>query len=306
MLRCFLLTVIGKMGKWHPLTDAETEADENHKYGMIFHAPSNKMAIRLLEEFHDQYSPIASIPTECDDAGKPTRYESVLLEHPIYRAHPQNMVLPIGFQPFMRCSMQNGYGIYMRDELPLQDDWVFEKQRFRHNEDLANWIYKEMDEGRKIYPHEGLLKAQYVIDQIRNLHKFSYDAFKYAVYSSHYYRLSNITEAREDLKSFMIDGHKIELVSYHPWKINWKHIRNIDLAYNNFSLESAYGVFPISRKNTDCNGLFAPWMLMSEKNEPGIIDFCSLKSSYDVDSISSRVMMELFYLIKFAREPDFY
>lgn len=295
-----------KNGKWYPLTDAETEVDENHKYGMIFHAPSYKMATRLVDEFWCQYSPIASIPTECDDAGKPTRYESVLLEHPIYRAHPQNMVLPIGFQPFMRCSMQSGYGIYMRDELPLQNDWIFEKLRFRHNEGLARWIYEEMDEGRKIYPHEGLLKAQYVIDQIKNLYCFSYDAFRYAVYRSHYYRLSDIKIAREDLKSFTIDGHNIELVSYHPWKINWKHIRNIDSAYKDFSLEAAYGVLPISRKNMGNKGLFAPWMLMSEKNEPGVIDFCPLKSSYDVDSISSRIGMELMYLIKFAKEPDFY
>lgn len=37
-------------------------------------------------------------------------------------------VLPIGFQPFMRCHMQYGYGIKMIDEYPLQEDFSIEKE----------------------------------------------------------------------------------------------------------------------------------------------------------------------------------
>ena len=40
-----------------------------------------------------------------------------------------------------------------------------------------------------IYPHEGLKQAEYVIEQIRTATSFSEEAFQYALYRSHYYKV---------------------------------------------------------------------------------------------------------------------
>lgn len=56
----------------------------------------------------------------------------------------------------MRCHMQNGYGIYMRMPMPLQQDIQFEKLRFRHHEELSQRVYEMMEGGERIYPHEVL------------------------------------------------------------------------------------------------------------------------------------------------------
>ena len=43
--------------------------------------------------------------------------------------------------------------------------------------------------GNLIYPHEGLKQAEYVIEQIRTATSFSEEAFQYALYRSHYYKV---------------------------------------------------------------------------------------------------------------------
>lgn len=291
-------------GKWHPLKDSDTEIDEQHKYGMIFHCPSWQMSMRMIEEIQNQYSPITSKVIEKDENGNPVQYE--VLKHPIFRAKPQNIALPIGFQPFMRCSMQNGYGIYMRESTPLQQDVAFEKLRFRHSEKLANWIFEKMQGGELIYPHEGLTQAQFVIDNIRGLCEFSEKAFRYAVYRSHYYSLADIDKARKDLQGFSVDGKFIKIIDGHAWKISSGRRKRIDEAYSDFSLERTYGTRIISRKNTSGTGMFAPWMLMTSEEEPGGVDFEPLRSQYDVDSVVSRNGISLLNMVMTAKAPDFY
>ena len=291
-------------GEWHPLTNADTEIDEQHKYGMIFHCPSYQMNLRIESELLNQYSPVTSKVIEYNNKGNPSRYE--VLKHPIFRKKPQNIVLPIGFQPFMRCSMQSGYGIYMREPIPLQQDCAFEKLRFRHSEKLANWIFEKMEGGKRIYPYEGLTEAQFVIDKIRGLYAFSKEALQYAVYRSHYYRLEDIDKAEKDLQNFSIGGNFIKIIDGHAWKISSGRRKKIDQAYADFSLERIYGVRLLSRKNTSVNGMFAPWMLMTDEHEPGTPDFEPLKSQYDVSSFASIIGASLKTMIMTAKLQNFY
>lgn len=293
-----------KDGNWYPLKDSDTEIDEKHKYGMIFHCPSWQMSRIMMSEIHNQYSPVTSKVIKKDANGNPLRYE--ILKHPIFRAKPQNIVLPIGFQPFMRCSMQNGYGIYMRESTPLQQDYVFEKLRFRHNEKLANWIFEEMQGGKLIYPHEGLTKAQFVIDKIRDLNEFSEEALRYAVYRSHYYRLVDIDKARKDLQNFSVGGNFIKIIDGHTWKISSGRRHMIDQEYADFSLERIYGARILTKKNKGVIGMFAPWMLMTSEDEPGIVDFEPLRSQYEVDSVISRIGISLLNMFITQKVPDFY
>ena len=194
----------------------------------------------------------------------------------------------------------------MRESTPLQQDYVFEKLRFRHNEKLANWIFEEMQGGKLIYPHEGLTKAQFVIDKIRDLNEFSEEALRYAVYRSHYYRLVDIDKARKDLQNFSVGGNFIKIIDGHTWKISSGRRHMIDQEYADFSLERIYGARILTKKNKGVIGMFAPWMLMTSEDEPGIVDFEPLRSQYEVDSVISRSGISLLNMFITQKVPDFY
>src|SRR5690625_3890802 len=76
-------------------------------------------------------------------------------------------VFPIGFQPFMRCHMQHGYGIWMNEDMDLtSNNSQFEILTLQHSVSLSEYIFEKMDEGRKVYPHEGL---SFILDEIEEL-----------------------------------------------------------------------------------------------------------------------------------------
>ena len=58
--------------QWLPLSKKQTERDENHKYGMIFHMPSNRMPMRWLDAL-DKLEPWKDEPI--DDGNGHVRYE---------------------------------------------------------------------------------------------------------------------------------------------------------------------------------------------------------------------------------------
>ena len=107
-------------GQWHPLKPADTETQEEKKYGIIF-----RRAV----------VPWSMLPND---------------RRPIF---------PIGYQPFIRCSNQTGYTMAMgeNDDLKTMNLPGMEMLRFRHNPELSQWIYDKMDGGNKIYSKEDVL-----------------------------------------------------------------------------------------------------------------------------------------------------
>lgn len=93
--------------RWLPLTKEQTERDEDSQYGVIFHMPSWVMNSRWMKEC-DKFSGCSNEVVSVDEDGQ-NRYR--LYTFPEYKGGVDNLIYPIGFQPFMRCSMQNGYGI---------------------------------------------------------------------------------------------------------------------------------------------------------------------------------------------------
>lgn len=62
-------------------------------------------------------------------------------------------IVPVGYQPFMRCKSQYAYTIYDNDtDYDLYKDKRFEKYKFLLNEDFCEQIYEEMGKGKDIYP----------------------------------------------------------------------------------------------------------------------------------------------------------
>lgn len=146
----------------------------------------------------DYFTSVSNEVIEWDEVGNPRKYKGY--EYPPYKGVPENLIYPIGYQPFMRCAMQYGYGIYMRTPQPLQKDYVFEKLRFKHSEKLSKNVFDMMEGGEKVYPHEGLKEADFIINRIRVGTVFSEEAFQYALYRSHEYALADGERCREDLQ----------------------------------------------------------------------------------------------------------
>jgi len=200
--------------KWFPLTKEQTERSYETMYGVIFHIPQWQASnLNMME--------VSTI----------NNVEKCL----------NNAILPIGFQPFMRCHSQYAYGICMDRAFPLQDDICFEKLHFRHSEQLSNEVYEMMDGGKKIYPQEGLDDFQDVIETIRRSTSFSDEAFQYALEKNLYF--SEAAICKNELENNTILGNPIIITgNTHPIKISRQRIRNLNRKYEGFSIEDAYGI----------------------------------------------------------------
>lgn len=81
-------------------------------------------------------------------------------------------VMPIGYQPFMRCNYQFGYLIQTNSEYDMYKDLTFEKFRIQLSEKLCKMVYEKMDHGKKIYPNDGLSECEDIIENIKKSKSF--------------------------------------------------------------------------------------------------------------------------------------
>ena len=90
-----------------------------------------------------------------------------------------DLIVPIGYQPFMRCSAQHGYMLFIKDDsYDLLNDPLFDKFRIEHDEDFCRWIFDEMDCGAKVYPHNDIPKIEDYLISIKNTHMISQTTFE--------------------------------------------------------------------------------------------------------------------------------
>lgn len=154
-----------------------------------------------------------------------------------------NDILPIGYQPFMRCHSQHAYGIHMEKPFPLQEDYSFEKLRFRHNEKLSRAVYERMDGGKKIYPQEGLNDFSDVIQKIKSSTIFSREAFESVLNREGIY--SSEAEAKKAMSEIGIAGKPVEILpgDLKPaFGLSRQRINALNRKYIGFSVEKAYGI----------------------------------------------------------------
>lgn len=208
---------------WYPLTKEQTEKNHNTQYGVIFHIPQWQVSMTNMQ---------AGLEWE----GK----EKCLL----------NQILPIGYQPFMRCHSQHAYGIHMEKPFPLQEDYTFEKLHFRHSERLSREVFERMDGGKKIYPQEGLNDFQDIIDRISAATEFSGEAFEYVLNNNEYF--ASAKEAREALSETKIFGNPVTIMqSGNPFHVSRQRLRALSRKYEGFSVEKTYGIKLTFRKVYD-------------------------------------------------------
>lgn len=105
-----------------------------------------------------------------------------------------NNIIPVGYQPFMRCSSQHGYMLMKKDpNYDMLKDSRFHKFRFRLDEELCQWIFNEMEQGDKIYPHNDVPEMERYMEKIRNTKTISRENF------DHFMKKYDLTERENEL-----------------------------------------------------------------------------------------------------------
>jgi len=210
----------GDAGKWYPLTKAQIERDDRTRYGVLFHMPSwNAMATNMFAAAR---------------SGNQSMQDK------------EGMILPIGYQPFMRCHSQYGYGLYMKTPAPLQENILFEKLHFPQGERLSEAVFELMEGGKKIYPREGLDDFSDVIESIKSATQFSEAAFLAALQKNQLEAQADLY--RHKLENFHVDSKVIEFCGdQHPYHINRNRIRYANRRDKHFSIEKEYGIQLVSR-----------------------------------------------------------
>lgn len=152
----FACCKVGRNGKWYPLKNAEVKYKDSRKY--------------ISDNGGDsRYGIIYRCPTEINDMKWAISDENAGF----------NIITPIGYQPFMRCSQQYGYMMLVKDKnYDMMQDPLFDKFKFRLDEELCSWIYEEMDKGNAIYPHEDIPNIEQYIGTMNDQHIFSEYVFE--------------------------------------------------------------------------------------------------------------------------------
>lgn len=144
-----------------------------------------------------------------------------------------DLITPIGYQPFMRCSAQHGYMLYAKDETyDLLKDPLFDKFRIEHNEDFCKWIFEEMDNGNKVYPHDDIPKIERYMDEIRNTYMISQGTFEKLI-SKQPYSEQDVQAIKQGLQRTgytVLNGQAEHIHNSKLKKINKQY--SIDVAYS--------------------------------------------------------------------------
>lgn len=211
----FACCKLGKDNKWYPLTNKDIKYKNSRPYISALGGDS-------------RYGVIYRCPTEINDmkwaiSDKKSGF---------------NIITPIGYQPFMRCSHQYGYMMLVNNEnYDMMQDSLFDKFRIRLDEELCLWIYEEMEHGNAIYPHEDIPNIEKYIEPINKQHIFSEKVFKLLINDLN---IGNSGEKRirEDLKKYGYDIRAdISYLSSNKLnKINKKY--TADIAYSKTGAES--------------------------------------------------------------------
>ena len=86
----------------------------------------------------------------------------------------------IGLQPFYRAHMQCGYVYPMKTLEDIRCSGKFERMRFRQTVEFSRRMYELMDGGDKIYPEEGIIAVNPVLQKMQRALVFSEDDLLWA------------------------------------------------------------------------------------------------------------------------------
>lgn len=205
---------------YEPLSNQDINQNEDTKYGVIFHAPNWRLDwnnveanLKLMDKLVFEGQEIRGFPI---DSGV---YDEIAFK--------------IGYQPFYRCSYQSGYVYPLKHGQALQENPVFEKLRFKQSEEFSHYIFELMDEGRKIYPNEGIGLLREQLKKIQETMEFTLDDIK-EVYEEEVDKnlFSNLEVFMDKLLQYEIEGKKVKIVEQIDYDINSPEFQQVNQMYD--------------------------------------------------------------------------
>ena len=122
---------------------------------------------------------------------------------------PITMVMPVGFQPFMRGVLRHRYAIEVPDDYDLYQDPSFCKYKFRLTSEMCQWIYREMEGGRRIDLQVDQASCTDIIKSIMESKTYSQAAFAALV------RLLRRDKDSQELRA-ILDAQGLQMVPNLP------------------------------------------------------------------------------------------
>lgn len=165
----FFATCKYENGSFHPLTDEDINSSESSKYGILFHTPDWTIDYMQTAGGFKWYSGYEKL-----------RKENHYWPYVIDAGYMDGIAFQIGLQPFYRCHAQSGYVYPMKTEVPLQENPLFEKIKFRQSAKLSEYVFHLMHEGKDIYPEEGITAGEDILKQIQKNVVFSENDLEWA------------------------------------------------------------------------------------------------------------------------------
>lgn len=194
-------------GKWRPLRSDEIEKKDSRpsiekrggdsRYGILFSEPAD----------------LANLVCAANDPRLRFTY-----------------AVPIGYQPFFRCQSQHGYLVFSHPAHDLFLDRSFAKVKFRHSEELCQWIFERMDGGEKIYPRKGEKEISLLAEMINSSNCFSRAAFMNAA------QRLGIPAAQTDEYEQRLKTRNILLVEKNDW-LTAEQIEMVNKTYTPETIE---------------------------------------------------------------------
>lgn len=147
---------------FEPLTGEDIMQSERSRYGVIYHTPD------WMIDFMNGDNLLKLQPSFEKEMGRdrPSVIDTGLWDGVAYQ---------IGLQPFYRCHTQSGYVYPMKTIGDIRHNGQFERIRFPQTVEFSNRIFQMMDEGKKIYPEEGITRIMDILEQMRRTWVFSED-----------------------------------------------------------------------------------------------------------------------------------
>jgi len=150
---------------------------------------------------------------------------------------------PVGYQPFMRCHSQHGYGVVLNEGACLQNIRYFEKLKFKQSADLSQEVFNLMEGGNLVFPNEGLSSVLDVIEDIKHAWSFSGDEFEHGyVIAGGDEQFGSRDKAHALLAANKCKGHVVNVSEVSKcYSLSRQRKRAVNRAYEEYDLAKASG-----------------------------------------------------------------
>lgn len=229
-------------GQWRPLTKRDLDRG-NPRYGILYRSPTEITDIKWAL------------------MGEDTAF---------------NIIIPVGYQPFMRCSNQYGYMLWADDpEYDLLQDPLFDKFRFEQDEELCRWIYEEMDRGNKVYPNDDIPHLDQYMEKIRDSRRISQYTFE-SIIDARYSRRNKelIRKALQKIGYSVVSG-QVEYITHN-------RLRKINRQY---SVETALSKMDVEPKARPMITISSDTLVEPDNDETSLMETAFKKSNDEENSL---------------------